>query len=77
MIVVKTVTKSVITRDWNDLEPKLIAFLATGLTATALIQFAGYAGFALTPALASLIVVCVSAIAGYVKKSSQTVPTLS
>lgn len=67
---VTTIVKSVVRRDWNDLEPKLIAFLATGLTATGLVQFAAFLGVHPTPAQAALAVLVISSIAGYIKSSS-------
>ena len=73
MTTVITVTKNIIHRAWNDLEPKLIAFLATGLTASGLIWVADYVGFHLTSPEAALIVVLVSTIAGYIKASTTTV----
>lgn len=70
MTVIKTVIVSVIKRAWHDLEPKLVAFLATGLTATAVIACADYVGIHLDPSLASLIVLVVCGLAGYVKSST-------
>ncbi len=70
MTIVTTITKNVIHRAWTDLEPKLIAFLATGLTATALVAAAAYVGIPIPDGLASLIVLIVSGIAGYIKSST-------
>lgn len=67
---ISTVIKSVVKRDWNDLEPKLVAFLATGLTASGVIEAAKYAGITLDPGQAGLAVVLLSSIAGYIKSSS-------
>jgi hypothetical protein len=75
--IVTTVTKSVVHRAWTDLEPKLIAFLATGLTATALVSAADYVGLKLPEGLASLIVLIVAGIAGYVKSSTSKVPPVA
>jgi hypothetical protein len=73
MSIIRTITKNVITRAWHDIEPKLLAFLATGLTATALIAAADYVGIHLPDGLASLIVLIVGGIAGYIKSSTSTV----
>lgn len=70
MTVIKTVIVNVAKRAWHDLEPKLIAFLATGLTATAVIAGADYVGIHLDPSLASLIVLILGGVAGYVKSST-------
>ena len=77
MTTVITVTKNIIHRAWNDLEPKLIAFLATGLTASGLIWVADYVGFKLTAPEAGLIVLLVGTIAGYIKASTTTVLPVS
>lgn len=74
MSKVVIVSKNVLTRDWNDLEPKLLTFLATGVTASGLILIGNYLGLTITAPEASLGVVLISAIAGYLKKSSQTLP---
>lgn len=60
-------------RAWSDLAPKLLAFLATGLTASGLVTLAAYFGFVLDVGLASALVVAVSAIAGYFVKDNVTV----
>ncbi len=70
MSIIRTITKNVLTRGWHDIEPKLLAFLATGLTATALIAAVDYVGIHLPDGLASLIVLIVGAIAGYIKSST-------
>ena len=75
MSIIRTITKNVLTRAWHDIEPKLLAFLATGLTATALIAAADYVGIHLPDGLASLIVLIVGGIAGYIKSSTVKVPT--
>ena len=59
--------KVTIKRRWNDVSRKLLAFLATGLTSTGLIAGLAYAGIHIDPTLASLLVVIVSALAGYTK----------
>ena len=71
----RTVTVSVLKRDWNDIEPKLLAFLATGLTATAVVSAADYVGIHLPDGLAALVVLIVGGIAGYVKSSTNKVDT--
>lgn len=65
-----TIIKTVTRRAWTDLEPKVLAFLATGLTVTGIITAADYAGVHLSADQASLAVVIISAIAGYIKKST-------
>jgi hypothetical protein len=70
MASIQTVTKSVIARDWSDVEPKVLAFAATGVTASVVIEVAGYLGFHVNAGLASAIAVVVATVAGYVKKST-------
>lgn len=60
--------KVTIKRVWNDLSRKLLAFLAGGLTGSALVAGLSYLGVHLEPALASTIVVVVASVAGYIKK---------
>lgn len=67
---ISTVIKSVIKRDWNDLEPKLVAWLAAGLTTSGVIEVAKYAGVTLDPGQAGLVVLIIGSIAGYITKSS-------
>lgn len=67
---VSTILKTVTRRAWHDLEPKLIAFLASGLTATGLVEAAKYAGITLDPGQAGLVVLIVGGIAGYIKSST-------
>lgn len=62
-----------ITRAWTNLSPKLWAFLATGLSASLVITFAGYFGIEIPEGLASTIVVVVAAIAGYLKSDSAVI----
>ena len=69
----RTVTVTVLKREWHDLEPKLVAFLATGLTATALVSAADYVGVHLPDGIAALIVLIVGGIAGYIKSSTSKV----
>jgi hypothetical protein len=63
-----------IARAWSKLAPKLIAFLATGLTASAVIWAVGYVGglfgyeWHLTPELAMILVGAVSTVAGYIQR---------
>jgi hypothetical protein len=76
MTTVTTVVKNVIHRAWNDIEPKLLTFLATGLTASLLIFVANYVGWNISPALASVAVVVISTVAGYLKSSTTTSPFL-
>jgi hypothetical protein len=59
--------KVTIKRAWNDVSRKLIAFLATGLTSTGLIAGLAYAGIHIDAPLATLLVVVISALAGYIK----------
>ena len=69
----RTVTVNVIKRAWTDLEPKLVAFLATGLTATAVVSAADYVGIHMPDGLAALVVLIVGGVAGYVKSSTNKV----
>lgn len=58
-------------REWVKLAPKLVAFLATGLTASALVAVVDYLtatlhlGWAISPTLAAQIVLLVSTVAGW------------
>ena len=69
----RTVTVSVLKRDWNDIEPKLLAFLATGLTATAVVSAGDYVGLHIPVGLAMLVVMVVGAVAEYIKSSTSKV----
>ena len=69
----RVVTVNVLKRAWTDIEPKLVAFLATGLTATAVVSAADYVGVHLPDGLAALIVLLVGGIAGYIKSSTNKV----
>jgi hypothetical protein len=70
MAVTKTVITSVVTRAWNEFEPKVLAFAISGITAVGVVQWADYAGVHLTSEQASLGVLIVGAIAAYIKSSS-------
>lgn len=72
----KQIIKDVTTRAWHDIEPKLIAWLTTGLTATGIIQYGDVVGVHITPAQGALAVVVVGTIAGYFKKSSAAAPAV-
>lgn len=77
MTIVRTVTKNVITRAWTDIEPKLLAFLTTGLSAGVITEAANYLGFTINPALAIVIATVVASIAGYFKSSTSKVPAFA
>lgn len=62
--------KQAITRAWSALAPKLVAFLATGLTASGVIYVAQLLGVAISPTLAALLVGGVSSVAAYVQRDS-------
>lgn len=74
-----TVVKTVAKRAWHDIEPKVLAFLATGVTAGLVVEAGDYAGIHVSPALAVLVSTVVAAVAGYVKKSTSVseVPQVS
>lgn len=59
-----------IKRAWQNLAPKLVAFLATGVSASLVLQVASSFGFTIEPGLASVIAVVVGTIAGYIKSDS-------
>lgn len=65
--------KLVIERTWHDLSPKLLAFLATGLTGTLLINLLGYVNVHISNGTATLIVLIVSTVAGYLVKEASTI----
>lgn len=67
------VLKNVTARAWNDLEPKLITWLTTGLTVTGIIQYGDVVGVHITPAQGALAVVVIGTIAGYFKHSTSAV----
>lgn len=77
MTTITTITKNVIKRAWTDLEPKLLAWLATGLTATLLIDAAAYVGVPITVPMAGAIVLVVGTIAGYIKSSTNVVTAIA
>jgi hypothetical protein len=67
---VSTVIKTVTRRAWSDIEPKVLTFLATGLSAGLVTEGANYVGVHINPGLAVVIATCVASIAGYLKKST-------
>ena len=75
MTIIATSTKNILRRDWKSIEPKVLAFLATGITGAGVIGAAEFFGIQLDPALASLIVIIAGAIAGFVKASTTTIIT--
>lgn len=58
------------TRAWTTLAPKLIAFLATGLTSTALIAIASSLGVDISPTLAAILVGGLASVAGFIQKDN-------
>lgn len=75
MATVTAVTKNVITRDWTEIEPKLVA-VAAGLASSAvLIEVAALFHYDLNPALATAIAGLISLLVGYAKHSTATFPT--
>jgi hypothetical protein len=79
MAVTKTLATTVISRAWNEIEPKLLAVAAGGVTATGLVTWAGIAGIHLTLTEAGLGVTILSLIAGYIKSTtiSQAIPPVA
>lgn len=77
MTIVNTITKNVLKRAWTDLEPKVLAFLATGLTGTAIVGAADYVGVHIDPTLAVAVATVVATIAGYLKSSTTKVPVVA
>ena len=75
MTIIATTTRNVLRRDWHSIEPKLLAFLATGITGAGVIAGAEFFGITLDPALASLVVIIAGAIAGFIKASTTTITT--
>jgi len=65
-----TIVKTVSKRAWHDIEPKVLAFLATGVTAGLVVEAGDYAGVHVSPAVAVLVSTIIAAVAGYVKKST-------
>lgn len=70
MAVTKTVITTVVTRAWNEIEPKLLAAAAGGVTATGLIHWLGVIGVHLTLDQAGLAVTLLAVIAGWIKAST-------
>lgn len=66
--------KTKIVRAWTDLSRKLIAFLATGVTATGVIYVLSLVGVTIDQGLASAIAIAVSALAGYLTTDVVKVP---
>lgn len=75
--ITRTISVNVITRAWTDLEPKLLAFLTTGLSAGVITEAANYLGYSINPALAVVIATLVATIAGYLKSSTSKVPAIA
>jgi hypothetical protein len=73
MTATTQVLKNVTARAWNDIEPKLITWLTTGLTVTGIVQYGDVVGLHVAPAQAALAVVVIGTIAGYFKHSTSTV----
>ncbi|MEC5149132.1 hypothetical protein [Cryobacterium sp. GrIS_2_6] len=71
--IVQTITTNILKRAWGDIEPKLWAWLATGVTATVVVKAAAYAGIAIDPAAALAVSTLVGLIAGYLKSSTERV----
>jgi hypothetical protein len=71
-VQVSTIIKTVTKRAWHDIEPKVLAFLATGVTAGLVVEAGDYAGIHVSPAVAVLVSTIVASVAGYVKKSTST-----
>jgi hypothetical protein len=68
---VSTIIKTVTRRAWSDIEPKLIAWGLTGVSATGIISFASdYLHLHVTLWQAGLAVTIIGTIAGYLKKST-------
>lgn len=69
-----TVTASFrIKRAWNRLAPKVLAFFATGVSATVVIQFADTFGYVIEPGAAAAIAIVVATVAGYFKTDTALV----
>lgn len=66
--------KTVLKRDWADLEPKILAFFSAGVSASVIIKFAEYFGVTLDPALAALIASALGLLAGYFKSGAVKQP---
>jgi hypothetical protein len=70
MTTVKTVSKTVLIRKWNQIEPKLLAVLAGLASATALTALAGLFHYKLDPTLAVAVAGLLSLLVGYFKSST-------
>ena len=73
-ITVETTVRGKIVRAWTDLSRKLIAFAATGLTSSGIIYAASLIGIDVPEALAPVIVVLLSTVAGYLISDVAEVP---
>lgn len=56
--------------DWKSIAPKLVAFLATGLTASLLIGVGQFFGLTISAELAALVVAGVSSVAAYIQRDN-------
>lgn len=72
-IQVSTQIKTVAKRAWHDIEPKVLTFAATGLSAGLVTEAANYVGVSINPGLAVVISTCIASIAGYLKSSTNKV----
>lgn len=61
-------TSTKITRAWSSIAPKLVAFLATGLTSSGLIWALQLFGVALSAELATSLVLGISSVAAYIQR---------
>lgn len=59
-----------IKRNWKTLAPKLVAFLATGLTASALIGAGQLFGLTISAELSTLLVAGVSSVAAFIQRDN-------
>jgi hypothetical protein len=73
--IVQTITTSVIHRAWGDIEPKLLATLATGVSASFITEAASYVGYSINPGLAVLLSSLIGLLVGYWKSSTSKVLT--
>lgn len=62
--------KVTIRREWANVAPKVVTFAATGVTASGFVYVLGTLGVTVSPSLASVAVVIISAIAGYLKSDT-------
>ncbi len=63
-----TAVKTLVTREWTKFAPQLIAFLATGLTASGVLAVLSALHVHISLTLAALLVGFVSSVAAYIKK---------